>query len=573
MIDAVSKSTLSKAAKDNISNWLDQEKYQAYKPELEGLINEEEWKTLEDSFFRVLPFGTGGRRGTCGVGSNRINKVTIGETVQALCNYLQEINIDKARVAIAFDSRLTSQEYADYCSKVLAGNGVESFVFDGPRATPELSYIVREMNMDAGIVITASHNPSSDNGIKLYWSDGGQLVAPHDANILSHAEKITVITESDDIALVHSLGIIEDEKYWKAASQFLRSDNRDIKIAYSPLHGTGITSVYPVLQKAGFDVRLFEKQAEMNGNFPNVTNNIPNPEVPAANDQVSDFAIRENCDLATTNDPDADRFCILVNDGTSMVQLNGNQAAVLMTDYMLEGLKNNAELTDSHFIASTIVTTDMLTKIAEHYNIKHVSNLLVGFKYIGEQIHLLHDEGDSTFVCGGEESYGGVVGDYCRDKDGAGPTAVVVELAAELKKHGKTLLDKLDELYETHGYFHEDLKAISFPGAKGFTTMQNFMDKLRKDTPKEIGGLQVVRVRDYLSGEEIAGKKENVLRLEFSDDGHNRVTIRPSGTEPKIKIYAQTHEVVVDELSVAKAEASAKSSLLCKSLMKMVEEL
>jgi phosphoglucomutase len=573
MVDAVSKSSLSDAAKENILNWLDHEKYQAYKPELEGLINEEEWKTLEDSFFRVLPFGTGGRRGTCGVGSNRINKVTIGETVQALCNYLQEINIDKARVAIAFDSRLTSQEYADYCSKVLAGNGVESFVFDGPRATPELSYIVREMNMDAGIVITASHNPSSDNGIKLYWSDGGQLVAPHDTNIMSHAEKITAITESDDITLVHSLGVSEDEKYWKAASQFLRSDNRDIKIAYSPLHGTGITSVYPVLKKAGFDVQIFEKQAEMNGNFPNVTNNIPNPEVPAANDQVSDFAIRENCDLATTNDPDADRFCILVNDGTSMVQLNGNQAAVLMTDYMLEGLKNNGELTNSHFIASTIVTTDMLTKIAEHYNIKHISNLLVGFKYIGEQIHLLHDEGDSTFVCGGEESYGGVVGDYCRDKDAAGPTAVVVELAAELKKQDKTLLDKLDELYETHGYFHEDLEAISFPGAKGFTTMQNFMDKLRKDTPKEIGGLQVVRVRDYLSGEEIVGKKENVLRLEFSDDGHNRVTIRPSGTEPKIKIYAQTHEVVEDDLIVAKAEASAKSSLLCKSLMKMVEEL
>jgi len=429
------------------------------------------------------------------------------------------------------------------------------------------------MNMDAGIVITASHNPSSDNGIKLYWKDGGQLVSPHDTNILSHAEKVSKILEADDSSSKTTLGDEQDRRYWAAASEFLRTDNRNIKVAYSPLHGTGITSVYPVLKNAGFDVQLFEKQAEMNGNFPNVTNNIPNPEVPAANDQVSAFALENNCDLATTNDPDADRFCVLVNDGKSMVQLNGNQAAVLMTDYMLEGLKNKDELTSSHFIASTIVTTDMLTKLADHYGVKHVSNLLVGFKYIGEQIHLLHDEGESTFVCGGEESYGGVIGDYCRDKDAAGPTAVVVELAAELKKQGKTLLDKLNELYELHGYFHEELKAISFPGAEGFNTMQAFMEKLRQNTPEEIAGMKVKRVRDYLSGEEILGKKENVLRLEFSEDSHNRVTIRPSGTEPKIKIYAQTYEQAGDDLASAKSKVSDRSDSLCQSLMKMVEEL
>jgi len=570
MDEVINTSKLSESSKKNIHDWMHEPKYEHYKPELEGMIREEEWKTLEDSFFRTLPFGTGGRRGTCGVGSNRINTVTIGETVQALCNYMNELEIVNAKVAIAYDSRITSEEYAEYCAKVLLGNNVEAYLFDGPRATPELSYVVRDMQMDAGIVITASHNPSSDNGIKLYWSDGGQLIAPHDKNILSHAEKITEIHESNSLEAVKKLGADQDERYWDAASQFLKTDNRDIRVAYSPLHGTGITSVYPVLKRNGFEVELLEEQSDMDGNFPNVTNNIPNPEVKEANDKVSAYALSKNCDLATTNDPDADRFCILVNDGSAMVQLNGNQAAVLMTDTMLSNLKAEDKLTKDHFIASTIVTTDMLTKIAEQYGVQHISNLLVGFKYIGEQIHLKHDKGSGVFVCGGEESYGGVVGDYCRDKDAAGPTAVVIELAAILKKEGKTLLDKLDDLYAMHGYFHEELTSISFPGAEGFNSMQNFMDKLRQDPPEEIAGLKVVKTRDYSDGEEIEGKKENVLRLEFSDDGHNRVTIRPSGTEPKIKIYAQTHEDVESDLEEAKTKALNRSSSLCDALMEMV---
>ncbi len=558
------ESNLSDEARKNIEHWLRDEKHGFYKEELEILIRNEEWEILEDSFFRVLPFGTGGRRGTCGIGSNRINRITIGETQQALCEYLKEIYPDKElKIAIAYDSRLTSKEFASYCAQVASGNGVTVYLFDGPRSTPELSYVVRELQLDAGVVITASHNPSSDNGIKLYWSDGGQLVPPHDKNILNIANSVNRINDSDkDPAtdpLVTFIGDQIDNHYWSAAlKNALFDKNRDIKIAYSPLHGTGITSVYPALQKAGFEVILLEEQASMDGRFPNVTNHIPNPEVPAANDKLATFALQENCDIATSNDPDADRFCILVAHRGEMVQLTGNQAVTLMTDYVLGSLSKKGALTDKCFISSTIVTTDMLLALAEHYGVKAHSNLLVGFKYIGEQINLLHDSGREVFVCGGEESYGGIIGDYCRDKDAAGPTLALSEFAAVLKSEGRTLIDKLDELYANYGVYLEDLHSITFPGAEGFLQMQHFMDSLRSKPPKKIAGELVVKIKDYNLGKEIPGRAENVIRLELSNDGRNRVTVRPSGTEPKLKIYTQVFVPVDGDLQQAKNQATAR---------------
>ncbi len=570
-------SPLSEASKTNISHWLNDDKYSHYSQELEGLINNQEWHMLEDSFFRVLPFGTGGRRGTCGIGSNRINRVTIGETVQALCNYMRTIHGNKdLRVAIAYDSRVTSKEFAEYSAKVLSGNGIQCLIFDGPRSTPELSFTVKDLSLDAGIVITASHNPSSDNGIKLYWKDGGQLVPPHDSEILKIAESVDFIKEStvtfDEDNLISILGAEQDERYWGAAQGCAEDVNLDLKIAYSPLHGTGITSVFPTLTRCGYDVRLYEPQSKMDGHFPNVTNNIPNPEVPEANDRLSEFAIEQDCDIATSNDPDADRFCVLVNQNGKMVQLNGNQSAVLLTDYVLERLKNKGVLTPRHFISSTIVTTDMLIALSEFYGVKSYSNLLVGFKYIGEQILLHHDSGEGIFVCGGEESYGGVVGDYCRDKDAAGPTAVIAELAGVLKRENKTLIDKMDELYIRHGFYWEDLNAISFPGAEGFSQMVEFMESLRNQTPTEIGGESVVRTRDYQNGVEIEGRKENVLRLELSEDGKTRVTIRPSGTEPKIKIYTQIFAPVNNNLDEVKESVLAKTNQFKEDMIRMVEE-
>lgn len=578
MDKALESSPLSENSKQNIGQWLKDEKYSHYLQELEGLIDNQEWHLLEDNFFRILPFGTGGRRGTCGIGSNRVNRVTIGETVQALCDYMRILYSNKElRVGIAYDSRTTSQEFAEYCANVLSGNGIKSFIFDGPRSTPELSFTVRDMSLDAGIVITASHNPSSDNGIKLYWKDGGQLVPPHDSEILKIAASVDFIKESEtqieEDPLVSILGTEQDERYWQAAQNCITEVKSDLRIAYSPLHGTGITSTYPVLVRSGFDVRLYEPQSNMDGHFPNVTNNIPNPEMPEANDKLSEFSLEQGCDIATSNDPDADRFCVLVNHNGKMVQLNGNQSAVLLTDYVLERLKDKGELTEKHFISSTIVTSDMLLALANFYGVKAYSNLLVGFKYIGEQILIHHDGGDEIFVCGGEESYGGVVGDYCRDKDAAGPTAVIAELASKLKSQDKSLIDKLEELYLRHGFYWEDLYSIGFPGAEGFSMMVKFMDKLRNQTPKEIAGFKVVRVRDYLEGKEIEGRKENVFRIELSEDGKTRVTVRPSGTEPKIKIYTQYFAPVDGNVEAIREQALANVDSIKKSIVKMIDEL
>jgi phosphoglucomutase len=572
-------SLLSGDAKQNISHWLSDEKFAYYKEELELLIKNEEWKLLEDAFFRVIPFGTGGRRGTCGIGSNRINRVTIGETQQAFCDYLHQLYPEKdITIAVAYDSRITSEEFATYCARVAAGNNIKVMLFDGPRATPELSFLVQSEGLEGGVVITASHNPSTDNGIKLYWNDGGQLVPPHDKAILDLANSVAEIKTSRDNIIssehIEIIGKYYDEMYWQAAVDCMEADNTDLKVAYSPLHGTGITSVYPSLKKAGFDVYLVSEQADMDGHFPNVTNNIPNPEVPAANDKLAQYGKDNQCDIATSNDPDADRYCVLVrNSDGDMVQLNGNQAAVLMTDYVLRHKKEKGELTSKHFISSTIVTTDMLTTLADHYNVMSVSNLLVGFKYIGEQINLLHDNGDNIFLCGGEESYGGIIGTYCRDKDAAGPTVALCEYAALLKKEDKTLLDRLDELYTEHGYFGEDLHSIQFPGADGFSKMQQFMKSLREKTPERLYRHSVVKVRDYLTGEEIQGKSENVVRLEVSDDGRNRVTIRPSGTEPKLKIYAQVFQPVEGNLGEAKAIAQERIIELRDALIDMVDEI
>jgi phosphoglucomutase len=578
MLKLSDNAVLSDGAKTNVAKWLNEDKYLYYRKELEELVNLEKWTELEDSFFRVLPIGTGGRRGTCGIGSNRVNRVTVGEIVQALCQYLKELNDDKVKlkVAVAYDSRNTSKEFAEYCCRVLSGNNIDSYIFDGPRATPQLSFVVKDKGFDAGIVITASHNPSPDNGIKLYWGDGGQLVAPHDKNILDIAQNITHITESStDLKSdgnIHYFDQEQDQRYWGAALSLLKNEHRGLKIAYSPLHGTGVTSVLPVLEQAGFDTLMYTPQSKMDGNFPNIENNIPNPEVPIANSQVAEFALEHGCDIATTNDPDADRFCILVNDGSEMIQLNGNQTAVLMTDYVLSTMQESNELTSKHFIASTIVTTDMLNVLATKYGVNSISNLLVGFKYIGEQIFLRQDRGDEIFVSGGEESYGGIIGDYCRDKDAAGPTAVVAELASVLKLENKTLLDKLDELYLEHGYFLEDLHSIGFPGSEGFKQMKSYMKMLRLNPPLEMAGLTIENIRDYSLGIEIEGKKENVLRFEFSDDTRNRITVRPSGTEPKIKVYIQVFEEVEGSLQDSKGIAQKRVDDLKQYIIKSIED-
>lgn len=544
-----SEVNLSVAAKTNIINWLTHDKFNSFKSELCEIIDAQEWKTLEDSFFRVIPFGTGGRRGTVGIGSNRINQVTLGEATQALCGYLAERESDaghELKIAIAYDSRLTSLEFSQYIAGICAANGIQAYIFDDVRSTPQLSFTVRHLAADAGIVISASHNPSSDNGIKIYWEDGGQLVPPYDAELLAYAESVETINTmgyADGVAqqLIVELGEPEDNAYHQAVlDKSINPNNREAVVAFSPLHGAGYSNVRPVLEKAGFEVRILESQANYDGNFTNVTNNIPNPELPVASDKVIAYGLEQKCDMALTTDPDADRLGVVVlhADGTSSF-LTGNQIAALLCHYILSMREKLGTLTGKQFVAKTIVTTDLIELIANDYGVQCRGNLLVGFKYIGELVRLYEDEGDEEFVFGGEESFGSLVGGYARDKDAAGAALLISELASVHKANGTTLVEQLDDLAVKYGAFQEELDSMTLKGADGFSIMKHVMNVLRSDEITQIGEFKVYKTRDYISGTEIKGRSEDVLRFEVSEDGHDRVTVRPSGTEPKLKIYTQ----------------------------------
>jgi len=549
---------VSEEAAKNITTWLTEPKYAEYKVELEKMIAAQDWQSLEDAFFKVIEFGTGGRRGTTGIGSNRINRVTIGESTQALCLYAKSFDEqapDKG-IVIACDTRLSSEELSKYAATVCAANGFKVYIFESFRSTPELSFAVRELGAAVGIVISASHNPPADNGFKAYWSDGGQLVSPHDKGVLKVASEIEQINTLDFDAAVENrqiqmIGEEMDDKYVAAVIAQSEGVERDLTIVYSPLHGAGQRNTLPVLEAAGFvSIRTVTEQMTPDGNFPTVENGKPNPEEKAANDRAVALMLAEDADIAITNDPDADRIGVMVRQGEEAVYLNGNQSAVLATEYVLRKQHEKGTLTDKHYIAKTIVTTDMMTTIADKYGVTTYGNMLVGFKYIGELIKQKEDT-DEIFVIGGEESYGLLKGDYARDKDGAVGALPLAEYAAELKKDGKTLWDRMLELYSEYGLYVERLDTLQCPGADGFKQMQSIMASLRADPPKEIAGHRVTAVSDYKTlikrnvenGEEspIECINGDVLVYEFGDE-RRRVTIRPSGTEPKMKFYSQWFE-------------------------------
>lgn len=556
--EALSKNLSAEAFK-NVEAWLNESKYQEYRDDLVEMIKAERWQDLEDAFFKVIEFGTGGRRGTTGLGSNRINRVTIGESAQALCLYARSFDEDAAKkgVVIACDTRLSSPELSRYTAQVCAANGFKTYLFDNFRSTPELSFAVRHLNAAVGIVISASHNPPLDNGFKAYWSDGGQLVAPHDKGVLDVAADITEIhavdfDEAINEGMITIIGENVDKPYIEAVVNQGEGTERDLKIIYSPLHGAGQTNTLPVLRAAGFkDVSLVDDQMVPDGNFPTIDNGKANPEEKAANDRAVAQLLAEKADIAITNDPDADRIGVMVRQGDEAVYLNGNQSAVLATDYALSKLQARGELTPKHYIAKTIVTTDMLTALSNHYEVTMYTNMLIGFKYIGELI-LSKESTDEIFVIGGEESYGLLKGDYARDKDGAVGALPLAEYAAELKKEGKTLYDRLLGLYAQHGLYMEQLASAYFLGASGFETMQSVMADLRANPPKMLGDHEITAIQDYKSLERkdlktgditkidcLAG---NVVALELDGDNRRRVTIRPSGTEPKLKFYVQWWE-------------------------------
>lgn len=584
MIETV-RGNVSETAARNIERWLTEPKYTEYKADLEAMISAEKWQELEDAFYTQLEFGTGGIRGITGLGSARVSRVTIGEATQALCLYAESIDDDAKNkgIVIACDTRLTSDEFSKLAASVCAGNGFKAYLFDGFRSTPELSFAVRHLGAAAGIVISASHNPPADNGFKAYMSDGGQLVAPHDKAVIEYAARVEEIARGDfdtgvQTGLIELIGADVDDAYIKAVVNESSSSERNLQVVYSPLHGAGQRNTLPVLTAAGFDVTVVERQMTPDGNFPTVENNKPNPEERVANDLAVALMMSREADIAITNDPDADRIGVVVRQGEEPKYLSGNQSAALATEFSLMKLKEQGELTDRHYIAKTIVTTDLLNAVATRYGAKVYGDMLIGFKYIGELL-LQKESTDEQFVIGGEESYGLLKGSYARDKDGAVGALVLAEYAAELKKQGKTLYDRLLEMYQEYGIYLERLDNIICPGANGFEQMKSIMARLRTDPPKMIGSHAVTAVSDYrtlkkrtMTGDEtdLACKVSgDVIVLECGDE-RRRITVRPSGTEPKLKLYVQWFEDVVSQ---EPSQTEAKVEHLSDALVGISKEL
>ena len=542
---------LSPAAFENLKKWLKDEKYQEFRGEILELILWENWLELEDSFFKVLEFGTAGRRGKVGVGPNRLNRIAVAESVQALADYLAENseNLDLS-VAIAYDVRNSSWDFARTTAEVLAGNGIRVFMFDGARSTPELSFSVRELGAAAGIVISASHNPPEDNGIKAYWSDGAQISSPHDKKLMKIAADISQIKSENFEAAVRSskinlLGQDFDEKYFQAVLKNSVSGARGAEIVFSPIHGTGKTNLLPVLRRAGFEkIPIVDEQFEFDGNFSTVFEQKPNPENPRANEMAIVQLLTENADIALTTDPDADRICVISREKNGTARsFSGNETAVLVADFLLAKSVERDDFSKI-FIAKSFVTTDALNALAKKYGAKIYDDFLVGFKFIGRKIREKQEFG-KIFLAGFEESLGGLVGSQARDKDAAAIGLAICELASELKLQGKTLGEKLEEIYTEIGFFVEKTDSLEFSGKLGFEKMREIMRDLR-DGKIEVGASVI---NDFLNLKRKNLETGEISKIEIMEAGdalsfefgahEKRISIRPSGTEPKMKIYAQ----------------------------------
>lgn len=507
---------------------------------------------LIDAFYRELEFGTGGLRGVMGVGTNRMNIYTVGMATQGLCNYLnkQFKNQHEVRVAIAFDSRNNSKQFAEIASKIFSANKIKVYLFDALRPTPELSFTIRTLKCQCGIVITASHNPKEYNGYKVYWEDGGQIVPPHDKSIISEVQNIKEISEvkfEGNNSLIQIIGNEIDEIYLNTLASLTLSPelikkHKNLKLVYTPIHGSGVNLVPRVLKKFGFEnIISIPEQNIIDGNFPTVAS--PNPEESATLKLALDKAAETNADLIMATDPDADRVGIGVKDNDGkFILLNGNQAASILVYYILRMWKEKGKLTGKEFIVKTIVTTDLLADIAKKFDIE-CFEVLTGFKYIAEKIKEL--EGVKTFITGGEESYGYLVSDSVRDKDAVISCAMFAEITAWAKENRKTLYQILLDIYNEFGLYKEHLKSLTLKGKEGLEEIQTMMVKYRTNPPKTIDGSPVLLFHDYLKQEttDIQSGKKNKLNLPKSDvvqfiaaDG-TKVSVRPSGTEPKIKFY------------------------------------
>lgn len=527
------------------------------KAELKKIKDDE--KEIEDRFYKDLEFGTAGLRGVIGAGTNRMNIYTVRKATQGLANYIISMNGQERGVAIAFDSRHMSPEFADEAALCLNANGIKAYVFDSLRPTPELSFAVRELHCIAGINVTASHNPAEYNGYKVYWEDGAQITPPHDVNIMDAVKNITNIADAKTMdkeeavkeGLYIQIGAEIDDKYIAALkAQVKRQDaidavNKDIKIVYTPLHGTGNIPVRRVLKELGFENVYVVKEQELpDGSFPTVS--YPNPESEEAFEMAVKLGNEVGADILLATDPDADRLGVYVKGdkpGEYHV-LTGNMSGCLLAEYEISQMKEAGTLPEDGALIKTIVTTNMANDIAKYYNVRLIE-VLTGFKYIGEKILGFEKTGKGHYCFGFEESYGCLIGTHARDKDAVVATMALCEAVAYYKTKGMSLWDKMKEMYERYGYWMDGVQAITLKGKEGIEKIQNTIEKLRADIPAEIAGYKVVSARDYkldtvknmVTGEvgSTGLPKSNVLYYDLEDGAW--VCVRPSGTEPKLKFY------------------------------------
>ncbi|MFR2619900.1 MAG: phospho-sugar mutase [Clostridia bacterium] len=573
--------------KEMYQSWLDNPYFdEDTKAELKSIAGDD--KEIEDRFYTELEFGTAGLRGVIGAGMNRMNIYTVRKATQGLANYIKKVGKEAQGVAIAFDSRRMSPEFADEAALCLAANGIKAYVFESLRPTPELSYAVRKLGCTAGINITASHNPPEYNGYKVYWEDGAQITPPHDKGIMDEVKAVTDFAtvktmekeEAKKAGRYEVIGAAIDDAYIAELKKLVVHQDAinqvkdTLKIVYTPLHGTGNIPVRRVLKELGFqNVYVVPEQEKPDGEFPTVS--YPNPEAEEAFVLGLAMAKKLDADLVLATDPDADRLGVYVKDSKTgeYHSLTGNMSGCLIGDYVIGQRKEREGLPKDGAFIKSIVSTNMADAIAKYYGIQLVE-VLTGFKFIGQKMLEFETKGTGTYLFGMEESYGCLTGTYARDKDAVVASMTLCEAAAYYKTQGKTLWDAMIDMYEKYGYYKDDVKAITLKGIEGLEKIQTILETLRADAPKEIGGYKVLKVRDYKKDTitDLADGKvtstglpaSNVLYYELEDDAW--VCVRPSGTEPKVKFYYGIKGTSLEE-------ADAKSESLGKEVLAMIEKM
>jgi phosphoglucomutase len=544
---------------EKANQWLNGKYDDETKATVKRMLDADDPSELIDAFYKDLEFGTGGLRGVMGVGSNRMNRYTVGTATQGLANYLKKefSSLPEIKVVIGYDCRNNSRYFAETAANIFSANGIRAFIFEDLRPTPEISYAIRELKCQSGIILTASHNPKEYNGYKAYWEDGAQILGPHDKNIINEVQSITDVADikfDGNDELIETLGAAMDEKFLQEVTALSFNPDvvqrqKDMKIVFSPIHGTTVKMVPAALERMGFrNVIHVPEQDVVSGDFPTVIS--PNPEEPAALEMAINKAEETNADIVIATDPDGDRLGIAVRDEKGeFVLVNGNQTAILLTWYMLNQWKEKGMLTGKEFTVKTIVTSELIKTIADKAGVE-CFDTYTGFKWIAGVIR--ENEGIKKYICGGEESYGFMPGDYVRDKDSVGSIVMIGEIAAWAKDQNKSVYDLLKDIYIENGFSQEKMKYIVRKGKSGAEEIEALMKKFRETPPAMLGGSKVSHVKDYLtlktkdliSGEttDITDKPttSNVLQF-FTEDG-SKVSVRPSGTEPKIKFYFEVRD-------------------------------